>query len=69
MDKERLTISETKVTVEYEFLNETDQDITTEVAFPVPPYDLDWVSASFPKSVQDFRLWVEGKESKYQTEA
>ena len=42
MEKERLFISEKKITVEYEFLNETDQDITTEVAFPVPPYDNDF---------------------------
>ena len=69
MEKERLTRSETKVIVEYEFLNETDRDITTEVAFPVPPYDLDWVSASYPKGVKDFHLWVEGQELKYQTEA
>jgi hypothetical protein len=37
MEKERLTIGESKVTVEYEFLNDTDKNITTEVAFPIPP--------------------------------
>lgn len=36
MEKERLTIGRDKVTVEYEFLNQTSQDITTEVAFSGP---------------------------------
>lgn len=64
--KERLTISLQKITVEYEFLNETDRDITTEVAFPVPPYDNDYVSASNPKFLDDFRVWIDGREAKFQ---
>jgi hypothetical protein len=39
MQKERLFISTEKVRVEYEFLNDTDQDIVTEVAFPIPEYN------------------------------
>jgi len=35
IQKEKLTISQKKVTVEYEFLNETDKDISAIVAFPV----------------------------------
>jgi hypothetical protein len=68
MEKERLTISESKVTVEYEFLNDTDKDITTEVAFPIPPYDN---SPDDPVNVpgfNDFRLWADGKELKYSTD-
>jgi len=34
LEKERLTISVSKIIVEYEFLNETDKDVSTEVAFP-----------------------------------
>jgi hypothetical protein len=37
MEKERLTISAAKVTVEYELLNESSRDIATELAFPVAP--------------------------------
>ena len=38
MAKEVLRISPNKVVVDYDFRNDTDQDVTTEVAFPVPPY-------------------------------
>jgi hypothetical protein len=68
MEKEVLTISQSKVTVEYEFLNETDNDITTEVAFPVPPYDAEYTGPGGHGSFEDFRLWVEGKELKYHVE-
>lgn len=68
MEKERLTISEAKVTVEYEFLNQTDADITTLVAFPIPPYDVGFNDAGGTRDFNDFRLWVEGKEVEYNTE-
>jgi hypothetical protein len=69
MEKERLTISENKITVEFEFLNETDQDITTEVAFPIPPYSA-WDDEMDPRGAfNDFRVWVEGRGQSYQTEA
>src|ERR1700739_4093850 len=69
MEKERLTISEAKVTVDYEFLDETDKDITTEVAFPIPPYgDAIFTNAPVPY-FDDFRLWVGGKELKYNVNA
>src|ERR1035441_1123966 len=38
MAKEVLQISNKKVVVDYDFRNDTDQDVTTEVAFPIPPY-------------------------------
>jgi len=69
MEKEILTISEAKVTVEYEFLNETDKDITTVVAFPIPRYDIGFNDAGGTRDFNDFRLWVEGREVKYNTEA
>jgi hypothetical protein len=69
MEKERLKISLDNVTVEYEFLNMADQDISTQVAFPIPPYEYD------PSALQtrypyftDFRVWVDGQEVKYETE-
>lgn len=68
MEKERLTISREKVTVEYEFLNPTDEDITTEIAFPVPPYDEKYLSVSVNERLDDFRVWVDGQETKYQIE-
>lgn len=38
MAKEVLKISPTKIVVDYDFRNDSDQDVTTEVAFPIPPY-------------------------------
>jgi len=68
MLKERLTISTQKVTVEYEFLNESDSDITTEIAFPIPPYSID-PSAAGTRGFDDFRVWVEGVPVAYETQA
>jgi hypothetical protein len=67
MRKERLVIRVDRVGVEYEFLNESREDVTTEVAFPVPEFAYsyygDW-SAAF----DDFRAWVEEKEIAVSTE-
>jgi hypothetical protein len=68
MEKERLPIAREKVTVEYEFLNYTDEDVTTEVAFPAPPYQEHYLDESFGKKLDDFRVWVDGHETKYQTD-
>jgi hypothetical protein len=56
MEKERLTISQDKVKVEYEFLNQTDNDITTEVAFPIPPYTNGVTDAGEPRDLGVFPL-------------
>jgi len=67
MAKEKLTIGTEKVTVEYEFINESDQDITTEVAFPIPPYEVT-MSAGGIRDFNDFRLWVEGVQQQYKVD-
>jgi hypothetical protein len=69
MEKERLKIGLGNVTVEYEFLNMADQDITTEVAFPIPPYEYNpsALQTGYPYFT-DFRVWVDGQEVKYETE-
>jgi hypothetical protein len=68
MIKEKLFISLEKVTVEYEFLNESDTDIATEVAFPVPAYGIDY-SAAGTRDFDDFKVWADGTELKYAIEA
>jgi hypothetical protein len=76
MEKERLTISLEKVTVEFEFLNESDQDITTQVGFPIPPYVFEylypayykWHENSPKRQFNDFAVWVDGKQVKHQIE-
>lgn len=63
---ERLTIREVKaakwsaqfaVSVDYEFVNESAEEITTEVAFPVPEYGYEYER---PFLLRDFRAWVDG---------
>jgi hypothetical protein len=65
MEKERLTISEKRVRVEYEFLNDSDQDITTEVAFPIPEYKFEVADAGGDRDFKTFEVWVEGRQLKY----
>jgi len=68
MERERLTIGEKKVTVEYEFLNLTDQDITTEVAFPAPAFGVFDTDCGPRSTFDDFRVWIDRKEMKYEIE-
>jgi hypothetical protein len=69
MEKERLTISLKKVTVEYEFLNTTDQDITTEVAFPIPPYIWTPIDPAGSRDFSSFHVWINGSEVRFRTKA
>ena len=59
MEKERLSISVRKITVEYEFRNNSKQDITTEVAFPIPEYSSTLDTFNAPPDFPDFRLWID----------
>jgi len=66
MNSERLAITMNSVLVDYEFVNETDKDITTEVAFPIADYRCDQPIEGCPeKEFSDFRVWVEGREVTY----
>jgi hypothetical protein len=67
MAKEVLFISTSKVVVDYDFRNDTDTDITTEVAFPIPDYKPEEVSPSF-QGFDDFKLWVNEKPIHYTIE-
>ena len=69
MQKEVLRISESKVKVDYEFRNDTDKDITTEVAFPVPPYSLRYREASIKiQGFEDFKLVIDQKPVTFSVE-
>src|ERR1700684_3077931 len=71
MAKEILTISPTKVLVDYDFRNDSDEDITTEVAFPIPAYGFPGESDMWMPNQQgfdDFKLWIEEKPAKFTTE-
>ena len=67
MAKENLQISMDKVIVDYDFRNDSDVDVTTEVAFPIPDYDLDMGQIKpADQNFDDFRLWVGGSPAHYQ---
>lgn len=78
MVKERLFISKKKVRVEYEFLNESKEDVTTEVAFPLPEYFYDGFVRNMMRGINEdkwteervtpFKVWVDGLEARYSTE-
>jgi hypothetical protein len=69
MEKEVLRISDKTVAVDFDFLNESDSDITTEVGFPIPPYEFrEWGDPGWHRDFSDFRVWVDGREIKYQTD-
>ncbi len=50
------------VRVEYEFVNDTTEDVSTEVAFPIAPLPFPngslWPTSRF----ESFRVWVDGRE-------
>jgi hypothetical protein len=69
MAKEVLSISMTRVLVDYDFRNDSADNITTEVAFPIPAYDFDPDGASASaQGFDDFQLWVAGKPVAFATE-
>jgi hypothetical protein len=70
MAKEVLRISIDKVIVDYDFRNDSDMDLTTEVAFPVPDYGLDMGNIKpSDQGFDDFRLWVDGAPASFKVEA
>src|SRR5712692_1218388 len=69
MAKEVLYISASKVIVDYDFRNDSDEDITTEVAFPIPDYDHDLNREGREGGFDDFQLWVDGAPAHYLVEA
>lgn len=68
--KEVLRISVKKIVVEYDFRNDTAQNVTTEMAFPIPPYtnEIDGPETS-EQSFSDFQLEIGGKAVPFMTEA
>jgi len=67
MEKERLVLGN-KIIVDFDFLNESDQDITLEVGFPVPPYEWYAWEPGVRRDFSDFHVWVDGKSIQYQTD-
>jgi|HubBroStandDraft_4_1064222.scaffolds.fasta_scaffold132718_1 hypothetical protein len=68
--KEVVRISDRKVVVDYDLRNDTDADITTDLGFPVPPYQNQW-DAMDPatQAFRSLRIWADDKPVKYLSEA
>lgn len=70
MAKEVLRIGPGKVVVDYDFRNDSDQDITTLVAFPVPTYKFGDDRNSFgDPAFSDFQLSIGNKPARFSIEA
>jgi hypothetical protein len=69
MAKEVLKISMDKVIVDYDFRNDGDEDVTTQVAFPIPDYEFD-MSEMLPsdQGFDHFLLWIDGQPTAFKTE-
>lgn len=76
MEREELTISPNNVKVSYVFKNNTDKDITTQVFFPLPPYRMEGVNASWDNEISsntkdapfgNFSVFVQGQPMNYNT--
>ena len=62
LGEDKANITRFRVSVEYEFANETSEDVTTEVAFPVPEYKYSPVGLEGPLDLGGFRAWIDGRE-------
>jgi len=71
MAKEVLKISTKKIVVDYDFRNDSDQDVTTEVAFPIPPYENGVVEGpgQAAQAFESFKLWIDDNPAQYESEA
>jgi hypothetical protein len=67
MAKERLFISKKMVRVDYDFLNDSKEDVVTEIAFPIPDY---WCNPGLGWTpFDDFKVWVNDTACPFQIEA
>ncbi|MDD2949909.1 MAG: DUF4424 family protein [Sulfuricurvum sp.] len=67
MQKEVLDISYDKIKVDYEFVNESDKDITETIVFPLPPYYVGDPNPAYIGTIPDFKVVVNGQPVKFKT--
>jgi hypothetical protein len=56
------------VSVNYEFVNESDVDVLTDVAFPLPEFGYPWEDLIQDRRIRGFKLFVNGRPQNYRTE-
>ena len=59
MKKERLYISRKMVRVEYEFLNTSNDPVTSEIAFPIPPIKYVVDDPGGRRDFTNFKAWID----------
>jgi len=67
MSKEVLDISYDKIKVDYEFVNESDKDITETIVFPLPADIVAHPNPDYIGTIPDFKVIVNGKIVKFKT--
>lgn len=68
MEKENLFIAPNLVVVEYEFRNTTKAPLSSEVAFPIPPFRYVFEDTGGDRDFADFRAWIDDKPIKVEKE-
>ena len=69
IEKEELFISEEKIEGSYIFKNHSTEDITTEIAFPMPDYDYDISGTTVEPMYDDFTVEINGKKINHKEES
>lgn len=59
--------SKYRVIVEYEFVNESANEVTTEMAFPLPEFSYPWENLIQDRRLRGFKVEVDGKVVPYVT--
>lgn len=68
MQREVLEIGWKEIRVDYDFVNESDQDVTETIVFPLPDYGAEGrVTAAFVGQPYGFKLEVDGKSVPFRT--
>ena len=69
MSRELLDISCARIQVRYDFVNESDADVTTDISFPLPPYPANQNESGVIAHGQPaaFTVLVEGKPQPFRT--
>ncbi|HDQ03797.1 MAG TPA: DUF4424 domain-containing protein [Deltaproteobacteria bacterium] len=68
IEKEDLYISENKIEVSYIFKNHSNNDIITEIVFPIPDYKFDLSDMTVEPMYDDFIVEINGKRIKHKEE-
>lgn len=67
MRKEVLEISANRISVDYEFVNESNRDVVLPILFPIPGYSATQPSSVYSGQPANFRVLIDGRETGFKT--